>query len=103
MTHRAPPLLTSRAWGRCSVQRTLHADLPVVVVLTARVQECRSQLGPAVADLVAMPGGADEACVAEREQMTRDASGAELSHRGERSRRNGLVQGGEDPGACAAE
>ncbi len=69
----------------------------------ACVQERRTKLGPAVADLVAMPGGGDQTRVAERQQMARDACRAELSGRGERGRRQGLVQGGQDNRACAAE
>jgi hypothetical protein len=50
-----------------------------------------------------MAGGGYETCVAEREQVARDACRAELDHRGERGRREGLVQGGQDEGASAAE
>ncbi len=63
------------------------ADLLGVVILsTAGAQECGSELGSAVADLVAMAGGGYETCIAEREQVARDACRAELSHRGERGR-----------------
>ena len=75
----------------------------VVVLLTAGVQQRGSKLGPAVADLVAVTGGGDQARVAEREQVARDASRAEPSHRGERGRREGLVQGRQDNGAGAAK
>jgi hypothetical protein len=51
-------------------RRVLHAGIPGVVVPAACVQERRSQLGSAVADFVAMPGGADETCVVECEQVT---------------------------------
>ena len=50
--------------------RTCGAGLLKVVVLSAVcVQERGSEFGPAVADLVAVPGGGEEACVAEREQV----------------------------------
>ena len=75
----------------------------VVVLLTAGAQQRGSKLGPAVADLVAVAGGGDQARVAEREQVARDASRAEPSHRGERGRREGLVQGRQDNGAGAAK
>ena len=65
----------------------------VVVLLTAGAQQRGSKLGPAVADLMAVAGGGDQARVAEREQVARDASRAEPSHRGERGRGERLVQG----------
>jgi hypothetical protein len=43
--------------------------LGVVVLSAVRVQERGPEFGPAVADLVAVPGGGQEACVAEREQV----------------------------------
>jgi hypothetical protein len=43
--------------------------LGVVVLFAACVQERGSEFGPAVANLVAVPGGGQETCVAEREQV----------------------------------
>jgi hypothetical protein len=43
--------------------------LGVVVLSAVCVQERGPEFGPAVADLVAVPGGGQEACVAEREQV----------------------------------
>ena len=44
------------------------------------MHERGSELGPAVADLVAVPGGADKSRVAEREQVAGGAGRAEPGH-----------------------
>ena len=52
---------------------------------------------------MAVPGGGQEACVAGREQVGRDACRAEPGDRGERGRGQGPIQAGQQAGAGRAE
>lgn len=64
-------VLASRAWRRAMLaSANLGADLfGVVALATPGAQECRSKLGSAITDFVAMPGGGEKSCVAESEQV----------------------------------
>ena len=75
----------------------------VVVLLAAGAQQRGPQFGPPVADLVAVPGGGDQACVAEGEQVAETPAGLSPVIAASAVVDWGWSKAGQDTGAGMAE